>query len=416
MPRAEIVAIGSELLLGQIVDTNSAWMAQRLTALGVDLFFKSVVGDNPGRMRDVIQRALERSDVVITSGGLGPTQDDLTREIVAEVTARKLVLDDNLLAQVEEHFRRRGRTMTPNNRRQAFVPEGAIAVKNPNGTAPSFIVEDPRGIVVSLPGVPVELKWLFENEVEPYLREKFSLAEVIHYRVLKIVGVGESAVDDKIGHLIANSSNPTVGVLALPGQVDVRIAAKAADRDEAMRLIAPFEAEVRSLLGKAIFAADGESMEDVVGKLLREKNQTVAVCEDLTCGHLAERIQSASAENFVGGLIAGRQGSILALLSHAREPARLDGLTEDPLALTDELAWSVRRQFASDFGLALHAVADPNSKLENMAQGQTYISLTDGEKFIQRTSPMAGRGQYDRTRMTLNALDLLRVALLEGMA
>ena len=245
MANAEIVAIGSELLLGQIVDTNSAWMAQRLTALGVNLYFKSVVGDNPGRMKEVIGRALERADIVITSGGLGPTQDDLTREIVAEVTGRKLVFDEILLEQVESHFKRRGRSMTPNNRRQAYMPEGAIRVKNPNGTAPCFIVEDLRGVIYSLPGVPVELKWLFENEVEPYLRKKFNLAEVIHYRVLKIVGVGESAVDDKVGHLIANSSNPTVGVLALPGQVDVRIAAKAANRDEAIKMIAPVEAEVR---------------------------------------------------------------------------------------------------------------------------------------------------------------------------
>jgi len=192
MANAEIVAIGSELLLGQIVDTNSAWMAQRLTALGVNLYYKSVVGDNPGRMKEVIQRALERADIVITSGGLGPTQDDLTREIVAEVTGRKLVFDETMLEWVESNFKRRGRTMTPNNRRQAFMPEGAIRVNNPNGTAPCYIVEDPRGVIYSLPGVPVEMKWLFENEVEPYLRKKFNLAEVIHYRVLKIVGVGEA--------------------------------------------------------------------------------------------------------------------------------------------------------------------------------------------------------------------------------
>src|SRR5437667_10093611 len=258
MANAEIVAIGSELLLGQIVDTNSAWMAQRLTALGVNLFFKSVVGDNPGRMKEVIERALERADVVITSGGLGPTQDDLTREIVAEVTGRKLVFDQNLLAQVGEHLRRRGRTMTPNNLRQAYMPEGAIPVRNPNGTAPCFIVEDSRGVIFSVPGVPVELKWLFENEVEPYLRRQFNLAEVIHYRVLKSACVGESAVDDRIGHLIDNSSNPTLGVLALPGQVDVRVAAKAPNNKEAMKLIAPVEEEVRGLLSNATFAADAK--------------------------------------------------------------------------------------------------------------------------------------------------------------
>ncbi len=412
MATAEIVAIGSELLLGQIVDTNSAWMAQRLTALGVNLYFKSVVGDNPARMKEVIGRALERADIVITSGGIGPTQDDLTREIVAEVTGRRLVQDPGMLSQVEEHFRRRGRPMTPNNIRQSYMPEGAIPIKNPNGTAPCFIVEDPRAVIYSLPGVPVEMKWLFENEVEPYLRKKFNLAEVIHYRVLKIIGIGESAVDDKVGHLIANSSNPTVGVLALPGQVDVRIAAKAANREEAMKMIAPVEAEVRGLLGTAIFAADEETMEHVVGRLLREKRKTVAVCEDLTCGQLAERLQSASSEHFGAGFICNSDAALRALLRNSRKPDAIAALLKDPVALTDELARSARARAGCDFGLALHAIADPDSKIQNLARGQTYVSLTDGQKFLRRESTSAGRGAYDRTRMTLNAIDLLRATLI----
>jgi nicotinamide-nucleotide amidase len=415
MANAEIVAIGSELLLGQIVDTNSPWMAERLTALGVNLFFKSVVGDNPARMREVIGRALERADVVITSGGLGPTQDDLTREVVAEVTGRNLVFDENLLAQVENHFRRRGRTMTPNNRRQAYIPEGAVPVRNPNGTAPCFIVEDPRGVIFSLPGVPVELKWLFAHEVEPYLRRKFNLAEVIHYRVLKIVGVGESAVDDKIGHLIAGSSNPTVGVLAHPGQVDVRIAAKAANKEEAMKLIAPLEAEVRELMGAAVFAFDDETMEHVVGRLLGTQGKTVAVYEDLTCGQLAERVHQASAENFVAGFIGNTVASRCALLGYGRDPGRKEQWLQDPVALTDELAWSVRKLAGSDYGLSLHAIADPNSNLQNLARGQTYVALTDGKNFMRAANTMAGRGAYDRARMTLSAMDLLRTALIEGM-
>jgi len=415
MANAEIVAIGSELLLGQIVDTNSAWMAQRLTALGVNLYFKSVVGDNPVRMKEVIGRALERADIVITSGGIGPTQDDLTREIVAEVTGRKLIQDAGMLEQVEEHFRRRGRPMTPNNLRQAYMPEGAIPVKNPNGTAPSFVVEDSRAVVFSLPGVPVEMKWLFENEVEPYLRKKFNLAEVIHYRVLKIVGIGESAVDDKVGHLIANSMNPTVGVLALPGQVDLRIAAKAADRAEAMRMIAPVEAEVRQLLDNAIFAADDETMEFVTGKLLRENNHTVAVCEDLTCGQLAERMLTAASENFGAGFICNNENALRALLKNARSGVNLDATLKDPRALTDEMAWGARQQSGCDFGLALHAIADPDSKVQNLARGQSYVSLTDGKSFLRREGTSAGRGAYDRSRMTLNAIDLLRTALLEKM-
>ena len=392
MATAEIVAIGSELLLGQIVDTNSAWMAQRLTALGVNLYFKSVVGDNPRRMKEVISRALERADIVITSGGLGPTQDDLTREIVAEVSGRKLIQNPRMLEEVEEHFRRRGRTMTPNNIRQSYMPEGAIPVTNPNGTAPCFIVEDSRGVIYSLPGVPVEMKWLFENEVEPYLRNKFNLTEVIHYRVLKIVGIGESAVDDKVGHLIANSSNPTVGVLALPGQVDVRIAAKAANRDEAMKMIEPVEAEVRGLLGNAIFAADEETMEHVVGRLLREKNKTVAVYEDLTCGQLSERLQTAGGGQFHAGFICNGDTSTRALLEHSRVSNSVDVLRKDPIALTDAFALAARAQSGSDFGLALHAIADPDSKIQNLARGQLYISLTDGKKFLRRESMSAGRG------------------------
>jgi len=412
MANAEIVAIGSELLLGQIVDTNSAWMAQRLTALGVNLYFKSVVGDNTARMKEVITRAMERSDIVITSGGLGPTQDDLTREIVAEVTGRKLIQNAEMLEQVEEHFRRRGRAMTPNNIRQSYMPEGALPVKNPNGTAPCFIVEDPRSVIYCLPGVPVEMKWLFENEVEPYLRKKFDLAEVIHYRVLKVIGIGESAVDDKIGHLIASSSNPTVGVLALPGQVDVRIAAKAANRDDANKMIAPVEEEVRRLLGNAIFAADDETMEHVVGRLLRQQNRSVAVYEDVTCGQLAERLQSASTEEFAAGFICNSEAAVKALLMNSHSPNEVEAAFANPIGLTDELARSVRAQSGCDFGLALHGVTDPDSRIQNLARGQTYISLSDGQRVLRRESTSAGRGAYDRSRMTLNALDLLRAALL----
>jgi nicotinamide-nucleotide amidase len=415
MANAEIVAIGSELLLGQIVDTNSAWMAQRLTALGINLFYKTVVGDNPKRMKEVLTRALERSDLVITSGGLGPTQDDLTREVAAEVTGRELVLDPHLLEQLEHRFRSRGFIMTPNNERQAYIPAGAIPVENPNGSAPSFIVEDPRGVIFALPGVPFELKWLFDNEVVPYVRRKFQLSEIITYRVLKVAELGESAVDDRMGHLIANSSNPTVGVLAHPGQVDVRIAAKAANVEEATKLIAPVEAEVRQLLGGHIFAVDNETMEDAVGKLLRQKDTTIAVYEDLTGGLVAERLQQASPEHFVEGIISNGQTSIRRLLAFSRQPGRVDELLREPVTLTDELAWAIRAQAKSDLGLALHAIPDPDDRAENLARGQTFISITDGTACKNRTYNLAGRGRPDRTRMSFNAMELVRLALLRGI-
>ena len=336
---AEIVSVGSELLLGQIVDTNATWMAQRLADLGVNLYYKSTVGDNPQRMEEVLTRALDRSDLVITGGGLGPTQDDLTREVVAEVTGRQLVLDPNLLEQIRQRFQRRGLILTANNEKQAYIPEGAIPVENPNGTAPSFIVEDSKGVIMSLPGVPVELKWLFDNELVPYLGRKFGISETIAYRVLKVADLGESSVDARIGHLIANSGNPTVGVLAHPGQVDVRIAAKSATPEGIQALIAPVEEEVRGLLGGHVFGADDETMESVVGNLLEKESLSIAAYEDITAGMVAENLQRASISCFLGGMIAGSGGSVDSLLLQDRAfPNGSQGQEEDHALLTASLA------------------------------------------------------------------------------
>ena len=364
---AEIVAIGSELLLGQIVDTNSAWMAQRLADLGVNLFYKTVVGDNPGRMSETLTQALERSDLVITSGGIGPTQDDLTREMVAQVTGRELVLNEHLLEQIRERFQRRGLIHTPNNEKQAYIPAGAIPVENPNGTAPAFIVEDPRGVIISLPGVPFEMKWLFEHEVVPFLQKKFGLSEIITYRVLKVADLGESSVDDRIGHLIANSSNPTVGVLAHPGQMDVRITAKAANPEAALALIGPVELEVRELLGDHIFAADDQTMDEVVSQLLRQKGLSIAVYEDLTAGMTAQRLQQAGQEQFVEGTIGSGETTIRRILASAgKRLDRINELLPDDAALTDELAQAVRAHSETDLGLAVHVVPQGDRRADNL--------------------------------------------------
>ena len=414
MANAEIISIGSELLLGQIMDTNASWIAQRLTDLGVNLFYKTVVGDNPDRMAEVIERALERSDIVITGGGLGPTQDDITREIVAQVTNRKLVKEPELVLQLQERFQKRGMIMTPNNERQAFIPEGSIIVNNPNGTAPSFIVEDPRAAIFTLPGVPFEMKWLFDNEVAPYLRQKFNLAETIIYRVLKVAELGESRVDDAIGHLIAESQNPTVGVLAHPGQVDVRIAAKAADIETANSLIDPVEVEVRRLLGRHVFATDEESMEDAIGDLLADQGKKVSVYEDLTAGLLAGRLQTSNSEFFVEGLISNSEATTRRLLQFSNKSSDLNSLKGDAIKLTQELASCVRSMTGSDLGLALHAIEHPEEEAENLARGRTYISITDGASFKSRNYSYGGRGLPDRTRMSFNAIELLRVALMDG--
>ena len=408
---AEIVAIGSELLLGQIVDTNSAWMAQRLAAIGVNLFYKTIVGDNAGRMREILSRGLERSDVVITSGGIGPTEDDLTREIVAEVTDRELILDPTLLQQIEERFRRRGFIMTKNNEKQAYIPAGSIPVENPNGTAPSFIVEDSNGVIISLPGVPFEMKWLFDHRVIPYLRDKFDLREMIVSRVLKIAEIGESSVDDRIGHLIRQSANPTVGVLAHPGQVDVRISVKADSVEKAEQLIAPVEQEVRAAFGHHVFAIDNETMEDVVAKLLQAKGMSIAVLEDLTGGMIAQHLQQAARESLAEAMIAHTEEPLRRVLRHSRQPERVEELLQDDAALTQELAYGIRVHSHADLGLAVRALPDRSRTTQNLSPGTTYMTVADAHGLHSREYNFAGRGNPDLTRITMHALNLVRRTL-----
>jgi nicotinamide-nucleotide amidase len=220
-----------------------------------------------------------------------------------------------------------------------------------------------------------------------------------------------------MGHFIANSKNPTVGVLAHPGQVDIRIAAKAPSKEAALELIAPVEAEMRQIIGKYIFAADEETMETAVGSLLCEKNKTIAICEDLTGGMVTDRLQEADAERFVEGIVCNSHTALRRLLSSlSHQPAQVDALFNDPQALVDELAKAVRTQAGSDLGLAIYSLPDYTDKSENLARGQTFMAITDGAGFKHRLYNMAGRGRPDRTRMSFNALALVRLALMEGMA
>lgn len=405
---AEIVAIGSELLLGQIVDSNSAWIAQRLANSGVNLFYKTIVGDNLDRMVEILDRALDRSDVVITTGGIGPTRDDLTREAVAKVTGRNIVVDDQSLKELEERFRRRGFILTKNNERQAEIPEGATVVKNPNGTAPAFIVEDAKGVVVSLPGVPFEMKWLVDNEVLPYLRQKFGLSQVIHYKVLKVTDLGESNVDHLIGDLIANSSNPTVGVLAHPGQVDVRIAARATDPQHAARMIAPMEEQIRDLLGDHIFGVDEETLEHVVGRFLKEHGLTVATYEDLGGGAVADAVMEAAAGLFMQGVIANSPDAMNRLAEAAGQTLDHD----DHEAQAVALARAVRATSGAKVAVAVRGIEEGTERAENLGRGQTVVAIDGDGLSATRKVASAGRGRPDRRRAAVHALSLLRRTLL----
>ena len=405
---AEIVSIGSELLLGQIVDTNASWIAQRLAEAGVNLFYKTTVGDNMDRMVEVLDRALDRSDVVVTGGGIGPTQDDLTREAIAKVTGRKVVTDPGSLLELRERFQKRGFILTKNNERQAQIPDGAIVVRNPNGTAPAFIVETDRCVTISLPGVPFEMKWLVENEVIPYLREKFGLTQMIHYRILKVVDLGESAVDDRIGHLIAESTNPTVGVLAHPGQVDVRIAALAKSIDEANGLIDVVDTEVRELLGDHIFGVDDETIESVIGKLVAESKATVATCEDLSGGAVAAAIQEAAGPAFLESAIVNTNDALEKIARAGGENPPFEDGAERAAAL----ARAIRQTSGATYGIAVHGVEEGAQRTENLGRGETYIVVSGPNGERARHVRSAGRGAPDRRRAAMGTLSLFRRELL----
>lgn len=303
MPSCEIITIGTELLLGEITDTNSRYLARALRDLGIDLYRKTTIGDNARRISQAIQTALERADIVITTGGLGPTVDDPTREAIAMAMGVELEFRPELWEQIQRRFERFGRQPTENNRRQAYIPAGAIPVENAVGTAPAFIFETKSGkSIISLPGVPREMEHLLQNKVTPYLRQQFELHDIIKARVLHTSGLGESVIDDMIGDL-ETYSNPTVGLAAHSGQVDVRITVKAASEEEADRMIGELETVIRQRLGTAIYGVDEETLETVVARTLRQKGWRLAVCEYGLGGELLKRLASALPEGLAGGQI-----------------------------------------------------------------------------------------------------------------
>jgi nicotinamide-nucleotide amidase len=300
MPQAEIITIGTEILLGEIVDTNSRFIARALRDVGVDIYWLSTVGDNLQRIAEAIQQGLKRSEIIICTGGLGPTVDDPTRQAVAKAVGVETEFRPELWQQVIDRFARYGRTPTENNRRQAYVPKGAIAVENPVGTAPAFIVETETSAVIALPGVPREMEHLLEHAVIPYLRRRFDLHGVIKSRTLRTAGAGESLIDELIGDL-EEGSNPTVGLAAHAGQVDVRITAKASSQEEADKLIAKLEAELRKRLGEWVFGIDEESLEAAALENLAASNWRLAVVESGLGGRLTGTLADTRHPNFLGG-------------------------------------------------------------------------------------------------------------------
>lgn len=289
MTSAEIITIGTEILLGEIVDTNTRYIAKTLRGLGVDLYRTITIGDNVDRIASAIHNSMERANIVITTGGLGPTIDDPTRDAVAKAIGVQTEFREDLWEQVVETIARYGRKPSENQKRQAYVPQGAIGIKNPVGTAPCFIVETEKNAVISLPGVPQEMEHILHESVIPYLQTRFNLDEVIKVRLLHCAGLGEGLIDEKIADL-EMLSNPTVGLAAHTGIVDIRIAAKAKSEDEANKMIDEIESQLRERLGNVIFGIDEDKLEDVTLNLLAKKGLTLTAIESGLNGLLARKI------------------------------------------------------------------------------------------------------------------------------
>jgi len=394
--RAEIVTTGTELLLGQIDDTNATYLARQLRDLGIDLFFRSTVGDNEQRIAQVLDLALSRADLIITTGGLGPTVDDVTREAVSRATDRPLVLIPDLLAQIEAFFDRFGAQISDNNKRQAYLPQDCIPIENPVGTAPGFIVEDERGTIITLPGVPREMRYLMKHVVVPYLKQRLGQREVMVVRILRTVAVGESYVDQTIADL-ETSSNPTVGLSAHPGQTDVRIVAKAATRAEAEALVADFEAKIRQRLGDAIYATGDTTLEAVLADLLQQRQATLAVAETITKGDITQRL-SDYPKALRGGVVAADGESLARYLC-------LEGIATAEEAGVGALAEGLRRAWRTSYGLA---VLDSE-------QGGPWIAIASEAGVDTHRLRFHGHDRRARYWATTRALEFLRRLLL-GLA
>jgi len=405
-PTCEIITIGSELLLGQIMDTNTTYLAEQMGGTGVTVRFRTSVGDRPEEITQVIRLAVQRCDMVITTGGLGPTLDDLTREAVARVAGVELEFNQHLMDQIEEIFRRAGYQMPENNRRQAFVPAGSDAIPNPVGTAPGFIKEVEGNAVICLPGVPRELKYLLTREVIPWIKRKFDLADhMITYKVLKVVGVGESRVDRLIGELIRPGENPEVGLLASQGEIKIRIAASGDTASEAEALIEPVEKEIRARLGEKVIGEDDETLEGVIDLLLARRGLTLALLETFSGGLAAQRLhQLPSAWLVESHVIPGKEGMLKRFGQMGQAVNSREGMA---------IAQNVRGMGRAGVGLAILGFADKKGE-DYFINCCAAAAGKDIEKIFSWS--MGGDLFTLQQRGAVTGLNTLRLALLESVS
>jgi len=408
---AEIIAVGSEMLTPQRTDTNSLWLTAELNSLGIEVVAKIIVGDDRPRLTETIADATRRSELVIITGGLGPTEDDLTRECVAGATHRQLRFSQPLLDDLLARFTRLGRAMAENNKRQAYLIEGAEALPNPNGSAPGqWLRLAPDRHIALLPGPPREMKPLYTAQVGPRLA---ALIPPQHIRVLtfRIAGMGESDVDSLVAPVYSRYKNPVTTILAKPGDVELDFRARCQTVAEADALLAEVGAKVEELLGERIYSRDGSPLEAATGALLRARKATLSVAESCTGGLLAERISSVpgSSEYFNGGFVVYSRGLKHALLGLPME--EISGPLVYGEAAARALATATRQRTGSDYAIAITGVAGPGPD-EGFAPGHAVVAIASAGPTVARTLTLFGDRGRIRFMATQSALDLLRRSFL----
>ena len=382
--KAEIICIGTELLLGQIVDTNAAFLARELADLGIDLYHKTTVGDNLERVITTLKLAWNRSDLLILSGGLGPTQDDLTREAVAGLIGEPLEFNEEAWRQISAYFKKVDRPMPESNRRQAMFPPSGQVVPNHLGTAPAMFVAKDHHYVIALPGVPNELKGIWEVQIKPRLRPVLARGNnpAITSRILKIAGIGESAMEEKIMDLILGQTNPTIAPYAGKGEVALRITAKGLDEDENLRLIAAMEAKVRERIGIYIYGYDSDNLETVIGRILIKAGWTLATAESCTGGLVAHRITNVpgSSDYYLGGVNSYSNQLKVNLLSVPATVIKEYGAVSPETA--QAMATGIRELTGAQVGTGITGIAGPGGGSSGKPVGLVYMAANIGGRVL----------------------------------
>ncbi|MGI8639409.1 MAG: competence/damage-inducible protein A [Pyrinomonadaceae bacterium] len=404
---AEIIAIGSELLTPTKTDTNSLWLTKKLNEIGIEVKLKTIVGDDELRLEETIKDALKRSDIVISTGGLGPTEDDITRKVSAEAVGRELVFQEELAVDLIERFRRWGREMPEINKRQAYIIEGAEVLPNPNGSAVGMSVEIAGKFFIILPGPPRELKPMFETHVLPKLREK--AGEIfVKRKVLRVTGMGESAADELIAPIYTQYKNPQTSTLFNRSELEIHLTAQCSAEAEADSLNEELAAKIIEKLGIAVFSMNDETMEEVVGKLLTENRKTLSVAESCTGGLIGERLTdvAGSSAYFIEGVIAYSNEAKIRTLDVPRELIEKHGAVSAEVA--EAMAKGMRERAKTDFAISVTGIAGPNGGTTEKPVGLVFVGYADKAEVKSIKINLPGDRYLIRWRASQFALDLLR--------